>query len=171
MTAAPWMVGVPWDPDSPAEASSRRLIERVARDKEERRREERMTDLKNAALLRRHVMLQTQAIAVEIGLDPATLPPVPSLEAIELERPEALGVPLEKIADLVFAEQDAVDGAKRRARDREEVRLPGPTPPPPLTEAARSSRVALRSRIRAALSRSPAERVPAVELEPREVIR
>jgi hypothetical protein len=73
---------------------------------------------------------------------------------------------------MVFDQQDAEDGAKRRARDRAEVRLPDPTPPPPPTEAARS-RVALRSRIRAALSRSPAERVPAVELEqqPREAIR
>ena len=127
----------------------------------------------NQALLRRHLMLQERAILLEIGRDPATLPPVPSLEDIELERPEALGIPLEKIADAVFALQDAEDGAKRRGRDQQEVRVPDPTPPPPPTETARSSRVALRSRIGRALSRSPAERVPAVELElqPREAIR
>jgi hypothetical protein len=88
-----WTVAVPWDPDSPAQASSRRLAERAARDEQEQRREQRMAGLKNAALLRRHLMLQERAILLEMGRDPATLPPVPSLEAIELVRPEALGIP------------------------------------------------------------------------------
>ena len=173
MTAAPWMVGVPWDPDSPAETSSRRLAELAAQRDKERQREDRMAGLKNQALLRRHVMLQERAILLEMGWDPATLPPIPSLEDIELEKPEALSIPQEKIADLVYHLQDVEDGAKRHAQDREPVPLPDATPPPPPTGTARSA-TPLGARIRGFLSRAArAATSPPVELEqqPREAIR